>query len=107
MRRRMSADSAPVSQRPWTNTAAGFINFTDGVASTPFSDVGAQRLSSGGRRAYPDMQLAELLFRYFRGSVGHHVRRGLRLRERDHVADALGATHVHDQPVESERDAAV
>ena len=33
--------------------------------------------------------------------------RALRLRERDHVADRLGAGHQHDDAVEAERDAAV
>ena len=49
----------------------------------------------------------QLLGGHLAGRIGERARRGLRLRESDNVAYALGSRHQHDQPVETERDAAV
>ena len=58
-----------------------------------------------GRRPYANMHFAQLLLADLGGRVGERIRGRLRLRERDDVANAVGAGHVHDQPVETERNA--
>ena len=57
------------------------------------------------RRPHADVHLAQLLLADLGGRVGQRIRRRLRLRERDDVADAVRAGHVHDQAIETERDA--
>ena len=60
-----------------------------------------------GLVAQTDMQFAQLLF--FNGSRGlrEQTLGALRLRERNHVADRIGAAHHRGDAVEAEGDAAV
>ncbi len=53
------------------------------------------------------MQLAQLLLAHLGGRIGHLVRSGLRLRERNHIADAVRARHQHGEAVQAERDSPV
>ena len=74
-----------------------------GAVDRPVPDSSARRLGV----AQADVQLAQLLLVDRPGRVGEQVLRPLRLRERDHVAQRLGAGHQHDEAVEADRDAAV
>src|SRR5688572_28162657 len=97
IRRRISNDSAPVSHSPCTKTAAVFM--------VPGGDSGESGRHGGCSN--PDVDFAQLLLADLSGCVRERIRCRLRLRERDDVADAVGAGHVHDQAIETKRDTAM
>src|SRR4051812_45560064 len=66
-------------------------------------EVGSGRL----RIPQLDMQLPQLLFVHGAGGLREQVLGALRLREGDHVAQALGAGHQHHEAVQPDGDAAV
>src|SRR5271169_2378889 len=90
---RSSVASMPVIHRPWTT-------MTDAAPSPPAA-------APSGTRAQADVQVPQLLLADGGRRVGERTGGGLRLRERDDLADAVGARHQHDEPVEAESDAAV
>src|SRR4029453_19100203 len=75
--------------------------------TAPFDSAPAA--SSRGRRgaAQADVQFTQLLLVHRTGGAGEQALRALRLGERNHVADALGARHQRDETIEAERQAAV
>src|SRR5574340_226443 len=54
-----------------------------------------------------DAQFLQLVGTHGRGRFGERTLRALGLRERNHVADRVGAAEEHDQPVETEGDSAM
>jgi hypothetical protein len=57
--------------------------------------------------AYANTQFTQLLGIDRRGSVGHQALGGLGLREGNHITDAGGAGHEHDQTIQTKSKAAV
>src|SRR5690242_10487157 len=62
---------------------------------------------SGLRYSHANVQLAQLQLAGLGRRIRHRIRRRLRLREGDHLADAVGTGHQHRQAVQAERNAAV
>src|SRR6185437_4102990 len=77
------------------------------IALTADADFRARDLFLRWRRPHPNMQLAQLRLARLRGRIGHRIRRGLRLREGDHLADAVRSRHQHRQAIQAERDASM
>lgn len=57
--------------------------------------------------AQADVQFAQLLLRHRSRSVREQALGALRLRERDHVADRIGAGHHGDDTIKTEGDTAM
>src|SRR5690606_27697456 len=100
--RRLRSRASPVAANTTTRTDSGRRG-AGGASSPEAGMVGAR---SGLRTADPDTDLTQLLRRDLAGRPGQRAGRRLRLRERDHLPDALLAGHQHDEAIEPESDAA-
>src|SRR5438067_2193802 len=80
-----------------------------GVWITTSTESGILWAKPSGRRRVPqaDVQFAQLLLVHRAGRLRQQVLRALRLRKSDHVAQAFGTRHQHDETVQADGDAAV
>src|SRR5580765_653260 len=98
------AAAAPVAPPPTISRSNG----RDANRSSTADRRAAGVIAGGGPSFLErDVQLVELPLRHRAGRLRHQVGALLRLRERDHVAQRIGAAEEHRQPIDAGRDPAV
>src|SRR5262252_470359 len=98
------AAAAPVAPPPTISRSKGRAANLSSAARRRAAGV----MAGGGRSFLErDVQLVELLLRHRTRRLRHQVGALLRLRERDHVAQRIGAAQEHGQPIDAGCDAAV